>query len=128
MISVDPEADLVDQCMKVGGKGHRIGQVTMSYDPHECKAREFALRFKFGVSGWKVMPELPGPVNFNAASQNVTFDDLSDGVATGPDPQVLIEADKKSWMLGFDRSASSRSETTKDGSPVLGRGSGTGLL
>jgi G6PDH family F420-dependent oxidoreductase len=102
MVAVDPDADLVERYMKTGGKGHRIGQVAMSYDKDEGKAREFAMRFKFGVSGWKVMAELPSPVNFDAATENVTFDEVSDGVATGPDPQVHIEAIKEFVDAGFD--------------------------
>ena len=102
MVAVDPDADLIERYMKTGGKGHRIGQVALSYDKDEGKAREFAMRFKFGVSGWKVMAELPSPVNFDAATENVTFDEVSDGVATGPDPQVHIEAIKEFVDAGFD--------------------------
>jgi G6PDH family F420-dependent oxidoreductase len=102
LVAVDPDAHLVERYMKSGGKGHRIGQVALSYDKDASKAREYALRFKFGVSGWKVMSELPNPVNFDAATENVTFDDLSDSVATGPDPQVHIEAVKKFVDAGFD--------------------------
>ena len=103
MVAVDPDADLVDRYMQTGGKGHRIGQVAMSYDKDESRAREFAMRFKFGVPGWKVMSELPGPVNFDAATENVTFDDLSDSVATGPDPQVHADAVRKFVDAGFDQ-------------------------
>jgi len=102
MVAVDPDAGLVDRYMETGGKGHRIGQVAMSYDKDEGRAREFALRFKFGLRGWKVMSELPGPVNFDAATENVTFDDLSDSVATAADPQVHADAVRKFVEAGFD--------------------------
>ena len=77
MVAVDPDAQLVDNYRNAGGKGRRIGQVARSYDKNEDNAREYAMRFKFGVPGWKVMAELPNPINFDAATKLVTFDDLS---------------------------------------------------
>ncbi|CAN5760558.1 LLM class F420-dependent oxidoreductase [soil metagenome] len=102
MVAVDPDAQLVDDYGKSGGKGRRIGQVALSYDKDEGKARGYAMRFKFGAPGWKVMSELPNPINFDAATELVTFDDLSDSVATGPDPQVHAEAVKQFIDAGFD--------------------------
>lgn len=102
MVAVDPDAQLVDNYRKTGGKGRRIGQVALSYDKDESKAREYAMRFKFGAPGWKVMSELPNPINFDAATELVTFDDLSDSVATGPDPQVHADAVKRFVDAGFD--------------------------
>jgi len=102
MVAVDPDAQLVDDYTMTGGKGRRIGQVALSYDKDESKAREYALRFKFGAPGWKVMSELPNPVNFDAATELVTFDDLSDSVATGPDPQGHADAVRQFIDAGFD--------------------------
>ena len=102
MVAVDPDAQLVDDYTMTGGKGRRIGQVALSYDEDESKAREYALRFKFGAPGWKVMSELPNPVNFDAATELVTFDDLSDSVATGPDPQGHADAVRQFIDAGFD--------------------------
>jgi hypothetical protein len=115
LVAMDPDADLVERYMKSGGKGHRIGQVALSYDKDANKAREFALRFKFGVSGWKVMSELPNPVNFDASTENVTIDDLSGSVATGPDPRVHIEAVKKFVNAGFDEVCVVQVGDDKDG-------------
>ena len=102
MVAVDPDPQLVDNYKKTGGKGRRIGQAALSYDKNEDKAREYAMRFKFGAPGWKVMSELPNPINFDAATELVTFDDLSDSVATGPDPQVHADAVKQFIDAGFD--------------------------
>jgi len=59
------------------------------------------MRFEFGpsdegrrFSNHQVMSNYPVP-DFDAATEKVSFDDLSDGVATGADPQVHIEAVKK---------------------------------
>ena len=102
MVAVDPDAQLVNEYKQTGGKGRRIGQVALSYDKDEGKAREYAMRFKFGAPGWKVMSELPNPINFDAATELVTFDDLSDSIATGPDPQVHADAVRQFIDAGFD--------------------------
>ena len=60
------------------------------------------MRFKFGAPGWKVLSELPNPINFDAATELVTFDDLSDSIAAGPDPQVHADAVRQFIDAGFD--------------------------
>src|SRR4051812_39310585 len=40
-------------------------------------------RFRFGVPGWKVMSELPNPVNFDAACRTVRPDDVAANVPHG---------------------------------------------
>ncbi|MGH2697698.1 MAG: TIGR03557 family F420-dependent LLM class oxidoreductase [Actinomycetota bacterium] len=102
LVAVDPDPEVVSGYKKTGGNGRRIGQAALSYDRDEEAAREYELRFKFGAPGWKVMAELPNPVNFDAATHNVTPDDLSDGVAMGPDPKVHADAVKQFIDAGFD--------------------------
>ncbi len=54
------------------------------------------------VGGWKVMAELPNPVNFEAASTTVTLDDVKDNFACGPDVAVHVEAARPYVEAGFD--------------------------
>jgi hypothetical protein len=65
-----------------------------------CLAHE---RFRFGVAGWKVMSELPSPVNFDAAITVVKPDDLAESIPHGPDPQPYVDAIDKYRAAGFDR-------------------------
>ncbi|MGH3665348.1 MAG: hypothetical protein ACRDU8_04560 [Egibacteraceae bacterium] len=60
------------------------------------------MRFKFGVPGWKVLAELPNPVNFEAATQTVRQSDVLAAVAAGPDPEVNVEAIRAYADIGFD--------------------------
>jgi alkanesulfonate monooxygenase SsuD/methylene tetrahydromethanopterin reductase-like flavin-dependent oxidoreductase (luciferase family) len=56
-----------------------------------------------GLFGWKVMSELPNPVNFDAASASVTADDIRRQFSVGPDPDVHVEAVRRYADAGFDR-------------------------
>jgi G6PDH family F420-dependent oxidoreductase len=105
LVAVDPDPDLVATYERLGGKGRRIGQAALSYDRDEEAARDYALRFKFGAPGWKVMAELPNPVNFDAATQNVKPEDLSESVAMGPDPKVHAGVVNRFIDAGFDEVA-----------------------
>jgi len=60
-------------------------------------------RFRFGIAGWKVMSELPNPVNFDAATAVVEPDDLADSIPHGPDPKPYVDAIDKYRAAGFDR-------------------------
>jgi G6PDH family F420-dependent oxidoreductase len=103
MVAVEPEPEFVERFRKHGGQGKRtIGQVALSYDADEAKARQYAMRFKFGVHGWKVMAELPNPVNFEAATSTVRESDITEAVACGPDPEVHVEAIRDYAEAGFD--------------------------
>ena len=69
----------------------------MSYDPVSAKRAisHCVSSSEFRVEGHA---ELPGPVNFDAAFENVTSRICRTVSQLDPDPQVHIEADEKSWM------------------------------
>ena len=92
LVGVEPDAGLVERYQKAGGKGRRIGQAALAYDRDEDKARDFAMRFKFGVPGWKVMAELPNPVNFEAFAATVTEDQVARKVPCGSKVEPVVEA------------------------------------
>jgi hypothetical protein len=48
------------------------------------------------------MSELPNPVNFEAASQTVTADDIRQQFTVGPDAQPYVDAVKEYTDAGFD--------------------------
>ncbi len=57
---------------------------------------------RWALTGWKVMSELPNPVNFEAASQTVTVDDVRGQFACGPDLAGKVAAAKEYADAGFD--------------------------
>ena len=98
----EPDADLVAEFTQRAGPGARvIGQVPLSWDRDEYKAKEQAMRFAFGVAGWKVMSELPNVVNFEAAAQTVRLEDVMALVGCGPDPSSHVEAISQFVDAGF---------------------------
>jgi hypothetical protein len=57
---------------------------------------------RWALTGWKVMSELPNPVNFAAATTTVTLDDVMGQFACGPDPQRHLDVVKPFVDAGFD--------------------------
>jgi G6PDH family F420-dependent oxidoreductase len=117
MVAITPEAALVEEFHSVGGAGKRThGQAALSYDRDEAKAREYAMRFAFGVPGWKVMAELPNIVNFEAATQTVREDDVVGKlVPAGSDAQAHADALRKFTDAGFEEVCVVQVGEDKDG-------------
>lgn len=103
LFAVEPDADLVDAYQAAGGKGVRYGEVALAWADDEEHAVQAALATsRRAVTGWKVVSELPNPVNFEAAAQTVTADDIRSAFAVGPDVEVHVAAVKKYVDAGFD--------------------------
>ena len=58
---------------------------------------------RFAMTGWKVMAELPNPVNFEAAVASITPDQVRGQFACGPDVQRHLEVAQPYVDAGFDR-------------------------
>ncbi len=103
VVGINPNPEIVSRFREAGGEGKRThGQVPLSFDRDTSVARERAMRFRFGVSGWKVMAELPNPVNFEAAARTVRQEDVAQNVPCGPNPEVHAEAVRKFVDAGFE--------------------------
>jgi hypothetical protein len=99
MVAIDPEPGLTEP---FEGKP-RIGQLGVSVHDDKDEALRLAHeRFRFGAQGWKVMAELPNPINFEAATATVRPDDLADDIPHGPDPQPYLDAIKQWTDAGYD--------------------------
>lgn len=98
-----------------GDGGRTIGQVPLSYDADDGKARELAHRFAFGIPGWKVMAELPNVVNFDAAVSTVRDEDLAEVAGIGSDPDAHVEAIMAFVDAGFDEICVVQVGDDKDG-------------
>jgi G6PDH family F420-dependent oxidoreductase len=99
MIAVDPDPELTK---RFEGKP-RIGQLAFSVHEDEQEALRLAHeRFRFAAQGWKVMAELPNPINFEAATEPVRPEDMADAVPHGPDVEPYVEAIKEWIDAGYD--------------------------
>ncbi|GIJ30964.1 TIGR03557 family F420-dependent LLM class oxidoreductase [Verrucosispora sp. WMMD703] len=103
LFATEPEADLVQTYQRLGGQGPRYAEVPLAWAPDEQQAVRAAWETsRWAVTGWKVMSELPNPVNFDAASRTVTEDDIRQQFAVGPDPDVHVQAVRTYVDAGFD--------------------------
>jgi G6PDH family F420-dependent oxidoreductase len=107
VIAVQPSSDLTQAFDKAAGSGKpKYGQVTVSVDDDEAKARRIAHeRWRFAVPGWKVMAELPNPINFEAATAHVREEDVAENISCGPDVDRHAAAIREWTDAGFDRVA-----------------------
>jgi G6PDH family F420-dependent oxidoreductase len=102
MVAVDPDAELTKP---FEGRA-RIGQIAMSVHDDEQEALRLAHeRFRFAAQGWKVMAELPNPINFEAATEPVRPEDMAEDVPCGADPGPFLEAIRQWTDAGFDQLA-----------------------
>jgi G6PDH family F420-dependent oxidoreductase len=103
LFATEPRPDLVGAYTAKGGNGPKYAEVPMAWATTEQAGVEEALKTtRWAVTGWKVMSELPNPVNFDAASQTVRPEDIREQFAVGPDPQPYADAVKKYTDAGFD--------------------------
>jgi G6PDH family F420-dependent oxidoreductase len=103
LITVAPEAALVRRFDEAGGAGKpKYGQLALCYDRDEKAARARARElWRWAVSGWHVMAELPDPRAFDAASAAVGEDDIAELVPCGPDTGQHVKAVRQYVDAGF---------------------------
>lgn len=100
----EPKPEVVDHYRRAGGRGPGYAEVPVAWAPDEQTAAQAAWdSSRWALSGWKVMSELPNPVNFAAASTTVREEDIRHTFACGPDPDRHIEVAQKFVDAGFDR-------------------------
>ncbi|WP_022880603.1 TIGR03557 family F420-dependent LLM class oxidoreductase [Gryllotalpicola ginsengisoli] len=103
LFAVEPRRELVAGFRERGGNGPLFAEVPLAWGPSEEEAVEAAFtNAKWALSGWKVMSELPNPVNFEAASGTVRPEDVAQQFACGPDPQKHLQAIATYAEAGFD--------------------------
>nr|WP_281388815.1 TIGR03557 family F420-dependent LLM class oxidoreductase [Nocardiopsis algeriensis] len=101
-----PEKEVVDAYTRAGGSGPRYNEVPLAVGPDtETALRNAHQGFRFGALGWKVMSELPNPVNFEAATATVRPEDMADMVSAGPDPETHLAQVRTFADAGFDHLA-----------------------
>ncbi|MFJ8870442.1 TIGR03557 family F420-dependent LLM class oxidoreductase [Streptomyces sp. NPDC102473] len=104
LFATEDKPEIVRSYRAAGGDGPCYAEVPMAWAPDEHTAAQAALETsRWAVTGWKVMSELPNPVNFDAATTTVREQDILEKFACGPDPARYTEVAQKFVDAGFDR-------------------------
>lgn len=103
LFATETKPQLVAEYQRAGGDGPRYAEVPMAWAPDEHTAASAARKTsRWALTGWKVMSELPNPVNFTAATATVREEDILEKFACGPDPQRYLEVAQPFVDAGFD--------------------------
>jgi G6PDH family F420-dependent oxidoreductase len=101
-----PDKSVTESYKRLGGTGPRYCEVPMAYAKDEKTGAESALNLmRFSLPGWKVMSELPNPINFEAATASATEDDIRQNISCGPDPDAHVRTARTFIDAGFDHLA-----------------------
>jgi G6PDH family F420-dependent oxidoreductase len=104
LFATEPLGELVEAYRDAGGTGPRYAEVPMAWAADEESAVQAALETSpWTLTGWKVMSELPNPVNFAAASATVKPEDIRQQFSCGPDVDAHAQQAQPYVDAGFDR-------------------------
>ncbi|MGW4500343.1 TIGR03557 family F420-dependent LLM class oxidoreductase [Micromonospora sp. NPDC004336] len=99
----EPKESIVAHYREAGGDGPRYAEVPMAWAPDDAQAVGAVLETsRWMVTGWKVMSELPNPVNFDAASAYVEERHVRDLFSVGPDPEAHVAKVRSYVEAGYD--------------------------
>jgi G6PDH family F420-dependent oxidoreductase len=116
IFTTDPEPKLIHAYEQAGGSGAKYTEVPLAWAPDEQSAARSAYSmFRFGLLSWKVLAELPNPVNFEAASEFITVDAVREVFACGPDAERHLEVARQFADAGFDHLALVNAGPDSDG-------------
>lgn len=114
LFAIEPLGDLVS---RFTGTGPRYTEIPLAWAPDEETAVQAVLektRFML-TGGWKVLSELPNPVNFEAASSTVTAEDVRGQFACGPDVERHVEVAQQFVDAGFNHIVTQNAGPDPDG-------------
>lgn len=103
LIVNEPMGEVVTSFASAAGQSRPVyGQLPVAYDEDTEVAKQRAHRlFRWSAAGWKVMSELPAPVNFAAYTEYVRPDDLTASVPCGPDVDGVVRGVQQYIDAGF---------------------------
>ena len=106
IFATEPKPEMVEAYAAAGGSGPKYSEVGLAWAPDESAAvRSAHDLFRFGMTGWKVMAELPNPINFEAAAEFVTEEHMRENFGCGPDVSRHLEVAQEFVDAGFDHLA-----------------------
>jgi G6PDH family F420-dependent oxidoreductase len=106
MFAVEPDPKLIEAYRSHGGEGACYAEATISWAETGDEALDSAWSTaRWSLLGWKVMSELPSPVNFEAASEYVRPEDVAGKVPVGPDLAGHADAVAAFVDAGYDHIA-----------------------
>lgn len=104
LFATEDEPSIVAGYRAAGGSGPRYAEVPVAWATDERSAAKAAwTTSRWALTGWKVMSELPNPVNFEAATGTVRIEDVLAKFACGPEPDRYVAAVQRYLDAGFDR-------------------------
>jgi G6PDH family F420-dependent oxidoreductase len=116
LFATEPDGDLVAGWQKLGGSGPAYAEMPLAWAPDEDTAARAVLeKTRFALTGWKVMAELPNPVNFAAATASITTEQVKAQFACGPDAGRHLEVARQFADAGFDHLVAMNSGPDPDG-------------
>jgi G6PDH family F420-dependent oxidoreductase len=103
LIATEPRDDLVKAFAAAGGSGPRYVEVALCWAEREDEAQKTAHRFfRWSLTGWPVMAELPLTAGFAAASKHVTPEAVAEKITCGPSADRHLEAIDRYVRAGYD--------------------------
>ncbi|MEU5964627.1 TIGR03557 family F420-dependent LLM class oxidoreductase [Micromonospora parva] len=103
LFATEADASIVEHYRRAQGAGPRYAEVPLAWATDEQQAVQAVLQTsRWMVTGWKVMSELPNPVNFDAASAYVEEKHIRQLFAVGPDPEPHVAKVRSYVDAGFD--------------------------
>ena len=116
LFATEPDGDLVSSWQNLGGSGPAYAEMPLAWAADEDKAAQAVLeKSRFALTGWKVMAELPNPVNFEAATASITADQVKSQFACGPDASRHLEVARQFADAGFDHLVAMNAGPDPDG-------------
>lgn len=103
LISVAPDEEIVAKLESGGGKGKpKYGQVMACYADSVDAAKKIVKEiWPNGSVKGDLSQELPLPRHFEQAGEMVSEDEVCEGVACGPDPEVHVKQIREMAAAGF---------------------------
>jgi G6PDH family F420-dependent oxidoreductase len=103
LFATEAKPQIVETYRAAGGDGPRYAEVPLAFAGDEDQAIQAVLeKSRWALSGWKVMSELPNPVNFDAASRWYDSDDVRQMFSLGPTVDAHLAAVRPYLDAGFD--------------------------